>query len=152
MKLTEETWVTVWDTCVVLGQWTISPGWRFGFSLKGLHVKGRTVSQSAEARGLVTWDLRVNWQVIPGGSDRKNPPAMWETWVQSLGQENLLGKGLATHSSILAWRIPWTEEPGGLQSVRLQKVGHDWMTNTSTLSYWWVMSVGSGLGVMCQPL
>ena len=46
----------------------------------------------------------------------KNLPAMWETWVQSLGWEDPLNKGMATHSSILAWRIPWTEEPGGLQS------------------------------------
>ena len=46
-------------------------------------------------------------------------PAMWETWVQSLGWEDSLEKGMATHSSILAWRIPWTEEPGGLQSMGL---------------------------------
>ena len=54
----------------------------------------------------------------------KNLPAMLETqitWVQSLGQEDILEKRMATHSSILAWEIPWTEEPGGLQSVRLQK-------------------------------
>ena len=44
----------------------------------------------------------------------KKPPAMWETWVQSLDQEDPLEKGMATHSSILTWRIPWTEEPGGL--------------------------------------
>ena len=44
----------------------------------------------------------------------KNPPAMQETWVQSLGQEDPLGKEMATHSSVLAWRIPWTEKPGGL--------------------------------------
>ena len=44
----------------------------------------------------------------------KNPPAMWETWVRSLGWEDPLEKGMATHSSILAWRIPWTEEPGRL--------------------------------------
>ena len=55
----------------------------------------------------------------------KNPPAMQETWVQSLGWEGPLEKGMATHSSILAWRIPWTEEPGRLQTVRLQRVGHD---------------------------
>ena len=46
-------------------------------------------------------------------------PAMWETWVQSLGWEDSLEKDMATHSSILAWRIPWTEEPGGLQSMGL---------------------------------
>ena len=50
----------------------------------------------------------------------RNPPAVQETWVWSLGQKDPLEKGMATHSSILAWRIPWTEEPGGLQSMRLQ--------------------------------
>ena len=53
----------------------------------------------------------------------KNPSAMWETWVRSLGWEDLLEKGTATHSSILAWRIPQTEEPGRLQSTGLQRVG-----------------------------
>ena len=51
--------------------------------------------------------------------------AMWETWVRSLGQEDPLKKEMATHSSILAWRIPWTEELAGLQSTGLQRVGHD---------------------------
>ena len=55
----------------------------------------------------------------------KNPPAMQETWVQSLGQEDPLEEEMATHSSIPAWRIPWTEEPGGLQSMGSQRVGHD---------------------------
>ena len=55
----------------------------------------------------------------------KNLPAMLETQVQSLGQEDPLEKGMATHSSILAWRIPWTEEPSGLQSMRSQRVGHN---------------------------
>ena len=54
----------------------------------------------------------------------KNLPATWETWVRSLGQEDPLEKGMATHFSILVWRIPWTEEPGRLQSVGLQRVGH----------------------------
>ena len=61
----------------------------------------------------------------------KNLPAMQETQVGSLGQEDHLEKRMATHSSILAWRIPWTEEPGGLQSMRLQRTGHDGVTNTS---------------------
>ena len=55
----------------------------------------------------------------------RNLPAMWETQVQSLGQEDPLEKTMATHSSILAWRIPWTEEPGGLQSMGSQRLGHD---------------------------
>ena len=55
----------------------------------------------------------------------KHVPAMWETWVQSLGQEDPLEKEMATHSIILAWTIPWTEEPGGLLSTGSQKVGYD---------------------------
>ena len=55
----------------------------------------------------------------------KNPPTVWETWVRSLGQEDPLEKGMATHSSILAWRIPRTEKPGKLQSMGLQTVEHD---------------------------
>ena len=54
-----------------------------------------------------------------------NPPAKQETWVQSLGWEDSLEKGLASHSSFLIWRIPWTEEPGGLQSLGAQRVGQD---------------------------
>ena len=53
-----------------------------------------------------------------------NLPAMKETWVQSLGWEDPLAREMATHSSILAWEIPWTEEPGGLQSVWMQRVEH----------------------------
>ena len=56
-------------------------------------------------------------------------PAMRETWVRSLGPEDPLEKEMATHSSILAWRTPWTEEPGGLQSTGSQRVGHDWATS-----------------------
>ena len=58
-----------------------------------------------------------------------------ETWVRSLGWEDLLEKEMATHSSILAWKIPWTEEPGRLQSMGLQRVGHDWATFTLLLLY-----------------
>ena len=55
----------------------------------------------------------------------KNPPAMQEMQVQALGWEDPLEKGMATHSSIFVWRIPWTEEPGRLQSIGSQRVGHD---------------------------
>ena len=54
----------------------------------------------------------------------KNRPAVWETWVRSLVREDPLEKGMATHSSILAWTIQWTKEPGGLQSMGSQRVGH----------------------------
>ena len=65
---------------------------------------------------------------FPGGSVVKNPPAiqeLQEMWVLSLGREDPLEEGLATYSNILAWRIPWTEEPGEPQSMGLQRVGHD---------------------------
>ena len=65
----------------------------------------------------------------------KNLPAMWETWAWSLGGEDPLEKGMATHSSILTCRIPWTEEPGGLQSMGSHRVGHGWATNTFGVLY-----------------
>ena len=55
----------------------------------------------------------------------KNLPVMWDNWVQSLGWEDHLEEDMTSHSSILAWRIPWTEEPGRLQSMGSQRVGHD---------------------------
>ena len=58
----------------------------------------------------------------------KHLPTMWETWVQSLGQEDPLEKEMANHSSTLAWKIPWTEEPGRLQSMGSQRVGHNRMS------------------------
>ena len=59
------------------------------------------------------------------GQTVKRLPTMLETWVQSLGGEDLLEKQMATYSGILAWKIPWTEEPGRLQSMESQRVGHD---------------------------
>ena len=61
----------------------------------------------------------------------KRLPAVWETWVQSLGQEDPLQKEMAAHSSILAWKIPWKEEPSRLQSMGSQRVGHNWVTSLS---------------------
>ena len=83
---------------------------------------------------------------------KKNLPAMQEIQVQSLGREDLLEKKMATHSTILAWRIPWSEESGGLQSMGLQRVGHDWLTNTSLstiLKYTvqlWLVGIGGSCG------
>ena len=70
-----------------------------------------------------------------GGSDGKES-AMWKTWVRSLGWEDSLEKGTATQSSILTWRIPWTEEPGRLQSMGSQKVRHDWLSLSIKDKYW----------------
>ena len=106
----------------------------------------REVKQSAQCHTPGKW-LKKNYSwnlfslnsvylipsVFPVAHMVKNLPAMQETWVWSLGQEDLLEKGMATHSSILAWRIPWTEEPGELQSVGSQRVRHDWATNSTLL-------------------
>ena len=78
---------------------------------------------------VVTFTLTL--RIFPGHLEVKNMPAVSETWVRSLGQEDPLEKGMATHSSILAWRTPWTEEPGGLQITGSQRVGHDRATNSS---------------------
>ena len=69
---------------------------------------------------------------FPGGSVVKNPPAKQEIQIQSRGQEDPLEEEMATHSSILAWEISWTEEPGGPHSMGSQRVGHDWATETHT--------------------
>ena len=65
----------------------------------------------------------------------KHPPAMPEARVRSLGQEDPLEEGMAIHSSLLAWRIPWTEETGGLQSMGSHRVGHAWATNFSPFTF-----------------
>ena len=59
----------------------------------------------------IGYPLKYSWASLVAQTV-ENPPAMWETWVQSLGREDPVEEGMATHSSILAWRIPWTEEPG----------------------------------------
>ena len=66
----------------------------------------------------------------------KSLPAIWETWVPSLSQQYPLKKEMATHSSTLAWKIPWTEEPGRLQSMGSQRVGHDWVTSLQGINVW----------------
>ena len=68
--------------------------------------------------------LLRNWASLVAHSV-KSLPLLQETQIHCLSRENPLEKGMATHSSVLAWRIPWTEEPGGLQSIGLQRVGHD---------------------------
>ena len=77
---------------------------------------------------------------FPDGSVVKNPPAKQEMWVRSLGWEDPLEKKMATHSSILAWEILWTEEPGGLQSIGSQKVGHDLVTKQQQQPYFYFFS------------
>ena len=81
---------------------------------------------------------------FPGSSVVKNMPAVQESperRVQSLGQEDPLEEGMATHSSILAWRIPWTEEPGELQSIASQRVRHDWSDLLHTHVYMYTIYI-----------
>ena len=73
----------------------------------------------------MTSDLQLSLVTALVAQTVKRLPTMRETWVQSLGREDLLEKEVATHSSVLAWRIPGTEEPGGLLSVGLHRVGYD---------------------------
>ena len=88
--------------------------WNLTWGLKNLKNKGTSY---------IEWASLVVQTV-------KNLPAIQETQVWSLGQEDPLEKGIATHSSILAWRVPWTEDPGG--STGSQRVRHSWVTNTTT--------------------
>ena len=79
-------------------------------------------------------NYRTNWVSLVAQMVN-NLPTRWETCVPSQGWEDPLQKGMATNSSILAWRILWTEDPGGLQSIGSQRVGHDWVTKHSTAAF-----------------
>ena len=124
--------------------WTSHPSWQ--------HAATQKTTSRLQIRTVCLWDFqnivslcgghlnkrcceRISiglWVYLgfPGGSI-ENSPAMQEIQVQSLGQEDPLEEGMATHSSILTWRIPWTEEPGGLQSMRSQRIRHNWVANTN---------------------
>ena len=79
----------------------------------------------------------------------KRLPTMQETWVRSLGQEDPPEKAMATHSSTLAWKIPWTEERGRLQSMGSQRVRQDWATSLSLLHCWWECKL---VWLLCRTL
>ena len=112
-----------------------------GSELERFHVghKVNVGSNTRELRGSLQRDVDINTLIyidvlynrvflslgFPGGTAVKNPPVVQEMQVQSLGCEDPLEEGMATHSSILAWRIRWTEEPGGLQSIGSQRVRHN---------------------------
>ena len=103
----------------------------------GIHIKKKKKT---------CWFGLLWWPVV------KHPPVMQEMWVQSLGWEGSLEKEMATHSSILAQRIPWTEESGGPQSMGSQTVWHDWVTNIFTLffAYLYVTLVLTGYNPQMQ--
>ena len=106
-------------------------------------------SGSSSGEG-IDYPLQYSWAFLVAQMV-KNLPAMWKTWVWPLGWEDPVNVGMATHSSILAWNIPWTEDSGGLQTMGLQRVRHDWETKNSTDScvyqyfitfYCWVLFHG----------
>ena len=98
---------------------------------------------------LLSLDFFMHIEIMgfPSDSAVKNLPVMQETQVRSLGWENPLREHMATHSSILAWRIPWTEEPGGLQSLGLHRVRHDWSNWAHQFS-----SVAQSCPTLCDPM
>ena len=101
-------------------------------------AKSRTwLSNLTELTNCYVCLIRVGASLVP--QTVKNPPAKQETWVWSLDWEDPLEKGIATHSSILARRIPWTEEPGGLQSMSCQRVRHNWATKHESRGSMWKM-------------
>ena len=89
----------------------------------------QSLSGEDSLEGDVATPLQYSWTSLMAQTV-KTLPAVQETWVWPLGWEDTLEKAMATHSSILAERLPWTEEAGGLQTLGLQRVGHDWVTNT----------------------
>ena len=112
-------WIQRPKTVLNLDQAAMQIYWAFA-------AQDYSVSASEEFRA---WIRRwLGFQGFLVDSVVKNLPAVQETWVRSLGGEDPLETEMATHSSILAWRIPWTGEPGRLQSLGPQRVGHDWVT------------------------
>ena len=149
MSLSE--WLKVAQSCLTLCHpmdYTIHgvlqariPEWvAFPFSRGSSQPRDRTQVSHIAGRFFTSWATREAhdkeeekyfclWTCTFGASlvtqTVKNLPAVWETWVWSLGREDPLEKEMATHSGIPAWRVPWTEEPGGLQPMGLQRVGCD---------------------------
>ena len=124
----------------------------FGYRAEKIRgeLGGKGGGREAKVKAEMCWRLFLKlWQETAsfwaGGSRLvslvaqmvKNPPAVLETWVPSLGQEDPLEKGMATYSCILAWRISWTEEPGGPQRTGSPRVRHDWVTDPYTYRMVW---------------
>ena len=98
-----------------------------------VHGASKSRTQLSDWNELNWTELSILKWGFPGGSGGKEPVCNEWDWVWSLGQEDPQEKEMATHSSVLAWRIPWTEEPGQLQSMGLQSVRHNWAAKTSLL-------------------
>ena len=113
-----------------------------GTFFKQTHISSHQRAEIPRFKGEALWVTWMFWMGFCFGSSLvaqmvKCLPAMQKTWVRSLGQEDPLEKEMATHSSTLAWKIPWMEEPDRLQSMGSQRVGHDWTTSLSFYSSFW---------------
>ena len=103
---------------------------REGCSEKSPPVPSINQKSNLSSYNCITWSImHASWWASLVAQTVKNLPATRETWVQSLGQEDPMEKGMATHSNVLAWRTLWTDEPGRLQSMGSQRVGHAWVTS-----------------------
>ena len=98
-------------------------------------------SNSYLHKEIILIDTVVSYRASLVAQRVKHLPAMQETWVWSLGQEDPLEKEMATHTSTLAWKIPWTEKPGRLQSMGLQRVGHDWLYSDIHVTETWSIKI-----------
>ena len=113
-----------WNPCLLTSP--ALAGWLFTTSASsGMH----SLCNFSQVGKALIWQLLCVLRASLVAQMVRHLPAMQETWVRSLGWEDPLEKGMATHSSILAWKIPWTEESGRLQSMGSQRVGHDWVTS-----------------------
>ena len=130
-----------WDCCHLPRGFTSSSGHRLHFG-NILFL----LSPFKACAGYLTTSYLIRWWASLVAQRGKRLPAMQETHIWSLGREDRLEKEMATHSSTLAWKIPWTEKPSGLQSMGSQRVGHDWVTS---LNFYLIRA---NLGVERAPL
>ena len=133
-----KTWVQtlVWEDPLEKGRATHSSilTWRTPWTVRSVYYTPLYSPWDSEESDSIEWfSLSLFIRIFRASlvaQTVKNLPATKETWIQSLDWEDPLEKETAVHSNILAWRIPWTEEPGGLQSMRSRRVGHHWATFT----------------------
>ena len=152
-QISETILVCFYSIRIYILKLTYSHFWGFPGSSAGKESAcdgGDPVSIPGLGRSLgegIGYPLQYSWVSLVAQTI-KNLPAMLETWVQSLGWEDPLEEGMATHSSIRAWRIPLTEEPAGLQSMRSQRVRHKWVTKHSILSFLLVSKLSALLSMI----
>ena len=128
----------IWDLARVCFGLIWGDGGEWGRRIEGIQAPGQWFPRRLETSVRLNVDGGGGYCLLlnmgfPSGLAVKNPPVMQETWAQSLGQEDPLEKEIATHSSILAWGISRTEEPGGLQSMGSHRAGHDIATKQQRL-------------------